>query len=483
MYSRCLTLFLALIFVPISLAQDAPYRPKILAKDIDALLGTNWYGLYLKDKKIGYCKLGTERVGANVVESMVMSMKLASFDKKAEVKISQVLTFEAKAPYRLVQGFFESDGGPKTQITARRTDKGFEYTFTAGGQRRTKDAADLDFTLADSLAPEFWVRSNPKPGDKIIERSLDMEDWKFDLISHKVKAIKTSLVGGVNVRFHEIESDSPKTKLSYLSRHDDKGKILSSYIAIFELRRETEEQAKNTEFSTDIFVLGMAKVDANLGRTTKLLELVVEVDGSDGNFLKNGPRQSIVRQPGQRPVLKLGKRFGVNPKATADEIKDNLAETNAYPLSNATIKALAQRAVGDARTDDEKLKRIVAFAHDYLQPEMIATLPNIHDILEKKKGDCKCYSLLVANLCRASGLPCREVAGLVYMGDDAKAFGGHAWNEVVLGGVWVPVDATLNQLELDAGHISFGEMRVATSAILQAAGKLSFRLVEARSVP
>ncbi len=476
--SRCLAFLLVLCLAPFSAAQDAHYRPILNAKDVEATLGTSWYGVYLKDKKIGYCKIGSERDGGTILESMTINMKLVSFNKKAEVKISQTMLFEAKEPYRLLQGGFDADdGGSTTKITAKRKDKGFEYTIVAAGQKRTKEVAELDYTLADSIGSEVWLRTRPQVGDKILVRSLDIEDWKNDELTHTMKAIKTSLVGGVDVKFHEVESRSKKTMISYLSRHDDKGKVLSSHIAIFELRRETEEQAKNTEFSADIFVLGMAKLDRGVGHTTKLTELVLEVDGKEGDFLKNGPRQTVVEQAGKGRLIKIGKKHGVEAKATAAELKENLEETNAYAISNAKIKALAKEAIGDANTDEEKVRRIVAFAYRTIKPEMIATLPNIHDLIEKKSGDCKCYSLFVANLSRAAGVSCREVAGLVYMGDDAKAFGGHAWNEVVIGGVWVPIDATLNQMELDAGHISFGEMRSATSAILQSAGKLSFRAV------
>src|SRR5262249_59390453 len=69
---------------------------------------------------------------------------------------------------------------------------------------------------------------------------------------------------------------------------------------------------------------------------------------------------------------------------------------------------LAKEAIKDAKTDAEKAKRIVAFAHNYIRPTAVATLPNIHTLLEKKKGDCKCYSLLVVNLCRAVGVPRSE---------------------------------------------------------------------------
>ena len=60
------------------------------------------------------------------------------------------------------------------------------------------------------------------------------------------------------------------------------------------------------------------------------------------------------------------------------------------------------------------------------------------------------------------------------------AFGGHAWNEVVVDGVWVSVDASLNQVEADPGHIRLAAAADsrAEAAIMGALGKLSFRLVE-----
>jgi len=282
------------------------------------------------------------------------------------------------------------------------------------------------------------------------------------------------------VKYYEVETKNTKSKITYLSRFDSAGKMLSTNLAIFELRKETEKEAKNTEFSHDLFVLGLAKIDRRIGHTTRLTELVVEVNGKDGDVLTNGPRQTVVVENGARR-LKLGKKYGNEFKVGAKEIEENLAETNAFAIADPKVKALAKKAVGDATTPEEKVKRIVAFVHDFVEPVAAAGLPNIHDLLEKKKGDCKSYALLTTTLCRAAGVPSREVAGLLYIGDDAKSFGGHAWNEVVLNGVWVPVDASLNQLELDAGHISFGEHRAATGALLQSLGKLSFKLIEVQS--
>jgi ribosomal protein L31E len=465
------------------LAQEAFYRPKLEAADLDASVGTHWYGLYLKGKKIGHCQATAARSGDTIVETFSMNMKLVSFKMKVELKLNQMKVFEGKPPHRLLEIVEDTDDGTnKTRTSAKRNEKGFNYVHLDGGLMRAKQVADIDYALADSLASEVWIRSGPKVDAKIRTQHLDLKEWKLEGTNHKLKAVKTSLVNGVEVKFLEVESDDPNRQINYVSRYDTKGQTLSSNFAIFEIRRETEEAAKNTEFSTDLFVMGMAKLDKNVGHTTKLTELVLEFDGIEGDVLKNGPRQSIAPKEGSTArILKLGKKHGAADKVSADDIKKYLAETNSYAISDEKVQALAKKAIGDAKTDEEKVKRIVNFVYKFIEPKMTARLPSIHELMEKKTGDCKCYALLTTTLCRAAGIPSREVAGLVYMGDDVKAFGGHAWNEVVLGGVWVPLDASLNQTELDAGHISFGDDRVAANNMLKALGKLSFKVVNSQT--
>ena len=68
--------------------------------------------------------------------------------------------------------------------------------------------------------------------------------------------------------------------------------------------------------------------------------------------------------------------------------------------------------------------------------------------------------------------------GLLYVGDGQKAFGGHAWNEVVLDGVWVPIDATFDETEIDATHLCFGTQKDASRTMLESLGKLKMKVVE-----
>lgn len=476
------TIAFAACFAGSSRAQELE-RPSIGPKGIQASLRTDWYGVYLKGKKIGYFQATRAKADAHVIESFTLKMKLVSFGKKAEMSMSQALKFRDKAPYELVEAEFRQDAGDSgQQIQLKKTDQGFDVVARLADQETKKKIGKLDYTLADAMASELWLRRGPKPGAGITLRDLDIQDLKIESQTSKVLSHKESLVGGVTVRYFEVETISRKDQVKFVALYDDQGILLSGTLGgLFELRMETEEQAKNTEHSQDLFVLGMAKIDRELGLTKKVTELVIEVEAKEVEGLENGPRQTISKRDNGAWIIKLGKKHGIESKASAKEIEDGLAETNTYCISHAKVKALADQAVGDAKTPEEKLKRVVDFVHRFVKPSLSASLPNIHDLMDKKKGDCKSYALLTTTLCRAAGIPSREVSGLVYMGDDQKAFGGHAWNEVVLDGVWIPVDASLRQTEVDATHICFGHETRAANNLLATLGRLSFKLVEVRS--
>ena len=77
-------------------------------------------------------------------------------------------------------------------------------------------------------------------------------------------------------------------------------------------------------------------------------------------------------------------------------------------------------------------------------------------MLDARAGDCSEHAVLLAALSRAVGIPSRVVAGLLFR---KSSFVGHMWVEVHVG-EWVPLDATLKDAVVYAGHIS-----LATSAL------------------
>ncbi len=246
---RILLLAVALGFSLVAL-RPAPgeetKRPALEAKDIDPLLRTDWYGVYLKDKKIGYFRDARARIGATIVESETFNMKLASFGQKSEVLVNQVTTFESQAPYRMLRAEMDqrNDPTPPEKTLLVRQGTGFDYTYRTGQEVSKKRLADIDYTLPDALAPDLWIRGGPKQGDKAQFKQFDIKDAKIHNLASKVLGTKSSLVAGVKVRYFEVENVSSKEQLTFLTRHDDQGRLLSSVIAIFDLAPKPRPRPK-----------------------------------------------------------------------------------------------------------------------------------------------------------------------------------------------------------------------------------------------
>jgi hypothetical protein len=48
------------------------------------------------------------------------------------------------------------------------------------------------------------------------------------------------------------------------------------------------------------------------------------------------------------------------------------------------------------------------------------------------------------------------VYGLIYKNDQKRLFGRHVWNEVVIDGVWVPVDTLWGEMTVSAARVRLG---------------------------
>ncbi len=79
----------------------------------------------------------------------------------------------------------------------------------------------------------------------------------------------------------------------------------------------------------------------------------------------------------------------------------------------------------------------------------LVTVPSALEVLKSKVGDCNEHAVLLTALLRASGIPARVCVGLVYT---RGKFFYHAWTEAYVG-KWISMDATLNQMPVDATHI------------------------------
>jgi hypothetical protein len=478
-----LALVVCLFFCPRPVrAQDEPTRLPIDANDIRTQLSTDWYGVYFHGKKAGYSvsKLEHDKDRGVYVSSSVLVARLKGADFQGELKTVESADYDDAPPYALKRATYEDfRGDSKQKIEIFRREKGYEAVITVGKDKRFKQLPKLDVNLADELTATFWIIRGAKTDERLVTKHFAISDLEEERVNRKVLSVKHSVLKGVKVEYLEVKADYPKSGLTSLERSDRKGRLLSGKIGDFiEMRLETEAESKNIEYSADLFVLGAVKADKKIGNPTRITGLVLNVEGEKADTFPNGPWQSSTKNDSSGYTLKLGEKYGVSTKATEQEIKENLEETVAYPIKHEKIQALLKKALGDAETQEEKVKRLTRFVYRYLLPDYASKPVSVLELIEVKRGSCVQCAQLFTTLARAAGIPTRQQGGLIYMGDDQKAFGGHEWCEIVVDGYWVPVDPAWNETRINATHISFGADKAGAFRQLSATGKLSFRVVE-----
>lgn len=130
---------------------------------------------------------------------------------------------------------------------------------------------------------------------------------------------------------------------------------------------------------------------------------------------------------------------------------------NAWLQSDAPeIQRLATKVVGSARDNRRKMRRLRSFVSDYItQHGLDVGYASALEVMHYRQGDCTEYSLLLAALARAQGIPTRVVSGMVYADRYAGAnhvFLPHQWVQAWVDGRWESYDAALRRF--DASHIA-----------------------------
>ncbi|MBM3312759.1 MAG: transglutaminase domain-containing protein [Candidatus Aminicenantes bacterium] len=182
------------------------------------------------------------------------------------------------------------------------------------------------------------------------------------------------------------------------------------------------------------------------------------------------PHQKIVSQT--RDALSLEVRRPAVPKPAARPASMTAANRefllpNEYVQSDLPeIRRLAADVVaGEADVYRASLK-LVRWVSDNMTFDLGIAFAPAGELIRNKRGTCVGYATLLATLARAAGIPSRVVMGYVYA---LGMFGGHAWTEVLAGGDWIPLDATI----VSAGVADAARVAIASSSLADGVGGLT----------
>ena len=336
--------------------EPQPSRLEIAPSDLETVR-EDWYGIYSGENKLGYMKTLIRPQEGSVAVENEMRLKVVTMGEKRDISSSESIVFAAEQPYELLHGSGTTAQGAYEQtVRIEPGEEGFAARITAGGTERTMDLGQVDYTLADVLAPEIWFRGEREVGDAISARSFSLSELRPSIDTYTVKGLKETRLDGVLMAYYEVILHSSVGGEIGTALIDENGDLVSGVLGgAFELRRETAETATDFDYSADVYLLGLAEIDRGLGDPREVSTLVMEIAGADTPEIPNSSHQTLsFDEASETWTLSIGQGSGEPQPANPEDIEAALEETVEHPIYDSRIVELASKVTDGCRERDRQ---------------------------------------------------------------------------------------------------------------------------------
>jgi hypothetical protein len=459
--------------------------------DVDQLLGKSWYGLYIGGQKAGYAFQETKRGEENtiiVIENAAFKISMGTVPQ--DMQIFSERTYGADgALLRIVSKVVDLVSTTSFFVEIREGQ--LWLRSVAGGVEKEEKLPKPAESLKDALKHSQWIQGEPKVGDALSFSVFEPIYKKEIMGKSTIEGIEWRTLGGARTRVYKISTTVDVMPLESISYVTETGETLEDVTGgMIVMRLESEENAKDVDYSNDVIVSNAAMVDSPIAnpREREQVQLILRGPLSE-DHLFNDDRQYFEAQGdgfifvGSRQVM--GDFATVPVPITEESVLEWLKPTTFVQSDDPGLVAKAQEIVEGATDSWEINQRLCSWVYDNMKTAFSARLTNAVEVLGNMEGDCTEHSILFIGLARAAGLPAREVAGLIYVGDQ-PGFYFHQWAKVWVG-KWVDVDPTFDQPLADATHIKLAEGDLMEQAkLIPVIGRIRIEVVpdrKAQSAP
>jgi hypothetical protein len=411
-----------------------------------------WREIYLKERKVGY------------TVSLIKSFKTGYFIQE-ELFLKLNLMGLGRSLYSLTQA----------QVDKNLLLKSFHLTMSSGVVRfRMSGKVDGDVLVLSSgsqSARRIKLAQPPMVGSSMsyffLLRKIKVGDTFhfpfFDPFTMMQKDLLIKVTGKEAVTLHRVSYDAFRLEADLWGKPltfwvDAKGETLKEegFMGFTTLKSSAASAPQELEGATDLYEMTAVVPDRPLKDSFRLRYLKMKVEGVNGK----DPVFNRGRQRMREGVLEIEKekipRSSPRTLAQRDfppEWKQFLEPEFNIESGDQEILAEVKRIAGDERDPLGVAKKLLQWVYRSVEKKPVLSIPSALEVLRTRAGDCNEHATLLTALLRAAGIPARLAVGLVYTRDK---FYYHAWSEAYLG-EWISMDATLNQMPVDASHIELLE--------------------------
>lgn len=460
----------ALAVLPGCRGDSSSPAPPATGSKADAVLeDETWDVVFLKGQRVGYSHaavyreqrdsqdvLRVECREALTLRSYGNLLRMESEYVSVETPEGQLLEFSSSLP----------QGGTPMRTVGRVVGDQLQLRVSTSGKTlETAIPWSEQYGGAYGLAGSL-KRQPLRPGEARTVRALDVASNQAATTSLRaVDYEETELISGSRRLLRvEMTTEMAGREIQGTLWIDDEGEILKNRVAAilgYESIRATREEALEEVKQVD-FDLGRGSAvkvarQLNAPHDTKKIVYRVRLEGADPmKVFSSGPTQELVSKgDGVAEITVHAVRPGAESRSpdgqTGAPTEADLAPNNLIQSDDPTVVAMARQAAGEVKDPWLAAVALEKFVNQRMTTEGISSaFATAAEVARSLTGDCTEHAVLLAALARARGIPARVAIGLVYYRGE---FLYHMWTEAFIGGIWIPLDATLGRGGIGAAHL------------------------------
>ena len=449
-----------------------------------------WRGVYYRGEKIGFTVSQTvpEDGGFGLEEDGRLQMSLLGATTAATIHTTAHV--DANFALRAFEFSLDPGTGP-TEVRGRVAGRQLTLSVTTtGGTRSEERELDEPPALSQNLSRRL-ANGGLVPGARYRWTVFDPATLRNAPVT--VDVGKRELVRGNGVPLPAFRVEMEYAGLRTTSWVTDTGEVVreESPLGLITVRESAERaQAMAVPGRVQVDLLEAAAVvpqmRSRIDEPRDVRRLRLRLDGAD---LSSADLQGV----GQRVtgnVVELQDPQSLRAERGDADAARYLAPEPFIESDAPEIIAEAEIAVRGVSGNRARAERLTRYVNGLLEKKPTVSLPSAREVLRTKVGDCNEHTALYVAMARALGIPARISVGLVFM---RGAFYYHAWPEVYIEeegsagggrGLWLPVDATLNEFPADATHLRLARGGLdKQTVILPLIGRLKMTVLDLELAP
>ncbi len=454
-------------------------RPSsVIALDVIAEEGIRasdeWSGIYQHGSKIGYAHSVVKREADayHLIHESELDVLLLGSIQRVRTKIDSYTTLNFLLKY-----FNFTLESPNSSMEIKGAVLGKKLMLdilTAGQTRKEQIILTEPPYLSPNIKPAL-VLMGLEPGRKYRFPLFNPATLNTEDASISVEAKEKIKVGDAEQSVYKLkETYQGMEAFSWITEEGETIKEESplGYVLLKETMSEALKRDKQGPI-VDIISLVMIPSD-HIEDPSKTKYLKARLTGAQLNgFGLDGGRQAFKNNAVEVSVRAANTAYSL--PYSGKDMGEALRPAPLVQSDDRQIQDQARKIVGKERDAAKAARLLNEWVYSAIRKKPVVSIPSAVEVLNQRIGDCNEHTTLYTALARASGIPARMAAGIVYLRD---GFYYHAWPEI-WDGQWTAVDPTFNQFPADATHIRFVTGDLARQAdILKLVGKLKVEVLE-----